>query len=449
MQKTTAQLNIDLDNWKVSVLDPAIDNAAPVIFPSIHNNVLTEFYNISKDIADSYYNKQVGLAITDVTGLTTALNGKEPADATILKEADVVDNLTTNSATAPLSAEQGFQLKALIDGIHSPENDTMLAQGTTNEVTANDLRNHLDDDSIHFPITDGSTSLTSVWSSQKVSAELSGKAAAAHTHAQLHNQNSDTHLDIGNPNEVSAGALRLHLDSTANPHGTTLQQVISASGLSLSKGTMLVSDGSVYTAIAPGTDGEVLKVNSATSTGLEWSADQGEINGGVNVGTGRAVFKGVSGTDLQFRRLESANSILTITENTDNVSFSVVASEISHNDLADNGSLSHAAIDAHIGTITGNPHGVTKSDIGLSNVPNVDATDVDTHVSGTTNKVFTAAEQTKLSGIATSATANPTQSGIADLATTVSGSYVQAELQNVYDKVDSILLALRNSNIIS
>ncbi len=34
-------------------------------------------------------------------------DGKEPADATILKQADIVDNLTSTSTTAPLSANQG------------------------------------------------------------------------------------------------------------------------------------------------------------------------------------------------------------------------------------------------------------------------------------------------------------------------------------------------------
>jgi hypothetical protein len=49
-------------------------------------------------------------------------DGKEPADATILKEADIVDNLTSTSTTAPLSANQG---KALEDGKVAKAGDTM------------------------------------------------------------------------------------------------------------------------------------------------------------------------------------------------------------------------------------------------------------------------------------------------------------------------------------
>jgi hypothetical protein len=45
--------------------------------------------------------------LSDQTDLQSALDGKEPADATILKEADIVDNLTEGGVGKPLSAEQG------------------------------------------------------------------------------------------------------------------------------------------------------------------------------------------------------------------------------------------------------------------------------------------------------------------------------------------------------
>lgn len=38
-------------------------------------------------------------------------------DYNVLTDEDVVDNLTSTSTTAPLSANQGKQLKALIDGV--------------------------------------------------------------------------------------------------------------------------------------------------------------------------------------------------------------------------------------------------------------------------------------------------------------------------------------------
>lgn len=38
-------------------------------------------------------------------------------DYNVLTDTDVVDNLTSTSTTAPLSAKQGKELKALIDGV--------------------------------------------------------------------------------------------------------------------------------------------------------------------------------------------------------------------------------------------------------------------------------------------------------------------------------------------
>jgi hypothetical protein len=49
-------------------------------------------------------------------------DGKEPADATILKQSDIVDNLTSTSTTAPLSANQG---KTLQDTKVAKAGDTM------------------------------------------------------------------------------------------------------------------------------------------------------------------------------------------------------------------------------------------------------------------------------------------------------------------------------------
>lgn len=66
-----------------------------------------------------------------------------------------------------------------------------------------------------------------------------------------------------------------------------------------------------------------------------------------------------------------------------------------------------ASLNTHTAN-TANPHSVTAEQAGLGNVPNVDATDCDNHTSGTTNKVFTATEQNKLSGTEDNATADQT-----------------------------------------
>jgi hypothetical protein len=57
------------------------------------------------------FNKNFGTAVTEVAyGNHNHSGVYEPADATILKESDVVDNLTTTTTTVPLSANQGYNL---------------------------------------------------------------------------------------------------------------------------------------------------------------------------------------------------------------------------------------------------------------------------------------------------------------------------------------------------
>ena len=55
---------------------------------------------------------------------------------------------------------------------------------------------------------------------------------------------------------------------------------------------------------------------------------------------------------------------------------------LSHNDLADIGTNTHAQIDTHIAA-TDNPHGVTKAQVGLGNVPNLDFSDASNITTGT------------------------------------------------------------------
>lgn len=79
--------------------------------------------------------------LTDPQKQTARTNiGAEAADATILKQGNVVNNLTTDSATVPLSAAQGKELKRQIDEKVTAETGKGLS---TNDYTDDD-KNKLD-----------------------------------------------------------------------------------------------------------------------------------------------------------------------------------------------------------------------------------------------------------------------------------------------------------------
>lgn len=357
--KTIAQLTSALGGSTTNISN--IISTSNLIEPPEDQAVRLEQNTIIQDIIDSIYTKADGITIANVTGLVSALAAKENADITILKQANIVDNLITTSATAPLSANQGKVLKDLIDALPSVGSATALDTGNANEVTSLELRNHLDDTSIHFQIIDGSIASTSTWSSNKITGELATKAATSHTHAQLHNQNSDTLLASGTGNEVSAADLRAHLDSTANPHTTTITQTITAAGTALTKGTLYVSNGSNIVALATGLDGQVLKANSATISGLNWSDDVGEVNTISSLGSGTSLVSGKSGVDLQIRSVSSTSNLITVGNNGNVTEFTFNPVNLSHTAITDVGTNTHAQIDAHIAAT--NPHGLTFDDL--------------------------------------------------------------------------------------
>lgn len=108
-------------------------------------------------------------------------------------------------------------------------------------------------------------------------------------------------------------------------------------------------------------------------------------------------------------------------------------------------------------SVVGHTH--TPSTVGLNNVPNVDATargnhtgtqSADTIVDGTTNKAYTAAEQTKLAGVATGATQNATNASLRDRSThtgTQASGTISDFTEAVQDVVGAQLVAGTNVTV--
>lgn len=92
----------------------------------------------------------------------------------------------------------------------------------------------------------------------------------------------------------------------------------------------------------------------------------------VNIGTaGVGVFKETAGGETRLKKIKAGSSKVTVTASAgDEVEIDVVPGQISHTGLADKGTNTHANIDSHIAS-TSNPHSVTKAQVGLGNVDNV------------------------------------------------------------------------------
>jgi len=71
-------------------------------------------------------------------------------------------------------------------------------------------------------------------------------------------------------------------------------------------------------------DNQSLVYDSATQTFINAnvSSSNGSITGGANVGTGAEIFKGLSGTDMQFRSIVAGSGV-TLTQNTNDITITV------------------------------------------------------------------------------------------------------------------------------
>jgi len=124
---------------------------------------------------------------------------------------------------------------------------------------------------------------------------------------KAHDQNTDTALDQGGLNEVTAADARAHIDSTANPHGVTKTQVglgdvdnVSASDLrdrSTHTGTQPISS---VSGLQSDLDGKVPQT-AATGSAEIPAGTQGERDGTPSAGyfrfnTDSSQFEGYDGT---------------------------------------------------------------------------------------------------------------------------------------------------------
>ncbi|MCK9532231.1 MAG: hypothetical protein M0R77_16975 [Gammaproteobacteria bacterium] len=103
-------------------------------------------------------------------------------------------------------------------------------------------------------------------------------------------------------------------------------------GLPLSSGSLLVGVGNIVDELPIGSPGQVLTIvdnpNSAEADYVQWqtptASGTGDVTNGESlIGSGAAVFSAKSGTVLQFRRISSGSSNVTVTENLNDITIAV------------------------------------------------------------------------------------------------------------------------------
>jgi hypothetical protein len=103
--------------------------------------------------------------------------------------------------------------------------------------------------------------------------------------------------------------------------------------------------------------------------GTEWIAWR-KVPNTSNLGTGVNVFKGPNGDTLEFYTVKSTSNLLTVAISSNELQFTINQANIAHQSISGAGSNTHAQIDSHVAS-SANPHSVTKAQVGLSNVDNV------------------------------------------------------------------------------
>ena len=177
------------------------------------------------------------------------------------------------------------------------------------------------------------------------------------------------------------------------------------------------------------------KVLLATGTWTELAdlVTPGETNIASNTGTtGTGVYKTKTGSELFFYKIASANALLTVAlSGTDYLKLTLNEASIDHDNIANNGSNDHAAIDSHIAATAA--HGATGAVVGTTNTQTL------------TNKTLSGATINASSNTITNIGASEIESGIITGLTTHTGNTEAAsDTIMIYD---SSLTGLRKITI--
>jgi hypothetical protein len=206
------------------------------------------------------------------------------------------------------------------------------------------------------------------------------------SHTDLSSIGTNTHAQI----DTAISNSTSHISNTSNPHSTTASQVGLGNVTNDSQLKRSANDFNSFTNKATPVSGDVILIEDSAASGAKKyitvgslpTGGGGEANTASNVGTqGVGFYNSKVGIDLQFKNIEAASSKITVTDYPTNKTVRIDAS-------------------------------ISKSDVGLSNVPNTDCTTTSNITDATNKRFVTDAQLTVIGNTSGTNTGDETQSTI-------------------------------------
>jgi hypothetical protein len=215
------------------------------------------------------------------------------------------------------------------------------------------------------------------------------------------NEGNVIHDNLSGSGTNTHAQIDTHIASTSNPHTVTKSQVSLGNVTDDAQLKRSANDFNSFTLKGTPVSADVILIEDSADTGnkkyitVGSLPSSGESNTASNQGSGTSIFYQKSGVDLQFNAIKSENNRLSVALDavSHDVELTVNEANIVHQNISGAGTNTHAQIDTHLGS-SSNPHTVTKTQVGLSNVPNTDCTDADNISDGITNAIITLTQET-------------------------------------------------------
>ena len=171
----------------------------------------------------------IGGTLSNQTDLQTALNGKsntnhthsgvyEPSDSTILKEADIINNLISTSTTNPLSANQGKVLNDnkvdKVSGKELSENDLTDALKSQYDAAVTASHGINDVNSSHYTKTDSDAKYVNLSSDQSINGSKTFNNARAENIPDINDADPNKFATLDNVKNTSGGVVKFLITDT-------------------------------------------------------------------------------------------------------------------------------------------------------------------------------------------------------------------------------------------